>query len=145
MGTLLLLKCRHLIPLKLDKTEGSSDRICIYFWTNLDPFDWHFRFFEMKFWQLVSLAKRPKCRRNSYFWICEFRNKDHLKQTFVELILISEITNSEIRITSILRYFCQAVEISFRKTSIASTFQFEQYEEIPRHTSKFFVFTLALV
>ena len=37
----------------------------------------------------------------------EFRNKDHSKQIFVQLILVSEITNSEIRITSTLRHFCQ--------------------------------------
>ena len=61
----------------------------------------------MKSWQPASLAKRPKCRNNSYFWIHEFRNKDQFKQSFVELILISEITNSEIRITSTLRYFAR--------------------------------------
>ena len=48
----------------------------------------------------------------------EFRNKDHFKHIFVELILISEITNSEIGITSTLRYFCQADRISFRKNSV---------------------------
>ena len=28
----------------------------------------------------ASLAKRPKCRSNSYFWIHELRNKDNFKQ-----------------------------------------------------------------
>ena len=29
--------------------------------------------------QPASLAKRPKCRSDSYFWIHEFRNNDHCK------------------------------------------------------------------
>ena len=61
----------------------------------------------MKYWQSASLAKRPKCRGDSYFWIHEFRNKDHFKQNFVGLVLFSEITNSETRITSTLRYFAR--------------------------------------
>ena len=64
----------------------------------------------MKFWQPVSLAKRPKCRSDCYFFIHESRNKDYFI-FFVKLILISEITNSEIRITSTLRYFCQACRL----------------------------------
>ena len=44
----------------------------------------------MKSWQPVSLAKVLN----------------------VEVILISEMTNSEIRITSTLRYFCQADSLS---------------------------------
>ena len=35
----------------------------------------HQSFFEIKSWQPVSLAKKPKI--GSYFWIHEFRNKDH--------------------------------------------------------------------
>ena len=62
----------------------------------------------MKFWEAASLAKLPKCRSDSYFRIHEFKNKDHFKHIVAELILISEITNSELRITSTLRYFCQA-------------------------------------
>ena len=46
-------------------------------------------------WQPVSLVKRLECRSDSYLWIHEFKNKDHFKQNFVELILVSEITNSE--------------------------------------------------
>ena len=56
-------------------------------------------------YQPTNLAKRPKCRNDSYFWIHEFRNKDQFKQIFVELIFISGITILEIRITSTLRYF----------------------------------------
>ena len=51
----------------------------------------------MKSWQPASLAKRPKCRNDSYFLIHEFRNKDHFKEIFVELILISAITNLEMK------------------------------------------------
>ena len=69
------------------------------------------RLFKMKSCQPASLAKRFKCKIDSYFWIYEFRNMDHFKQNFEELILISEITNSEIRITSTLSYFCQAARI----------------------------------
>ena len=74
--------------------------------------------------QPASLDKGPKCRSDSY-WIHEFRNSGSLQTIFVELILISEITNSEIRITSTLRYFArlagwQAARISFWKISIES-------------------------
>ena len=66
----------------------------------------------MKHCQPTSLAERPKCRSDSFFLIHQFRNKDHLKQHFVEFILISEITILEIRITSTLRrYFCQTVSL----------------------------------
>ena len=61
----------------------------------------------MKSWQPASLAKRPKYR-SDYFWIHEFRNKDYFKPYFVQLIIISEITNSEIRITLTLGYLSQA-------------------------------------
>ena len=36
---------------------------------------------------------------DSYFWIRESKNKDHFKQPFIELIVISQVTNSEVRIT----------------------------------------------
>ena len=55
--------------------------------------------------QPASPAKRHECRNDSHFGIHEFRDKDHFKQEFVELILMSEITNSEIRMTSALMYF----------------------------------------
>ena len=41
--------------------------------------------------QPARQAKRPKCRCDSAFWIHEFRNKDHFKQIFVELILTPAI------------------------------------------------------
>ena len=56
------------------------------------------RFIEMKSWQPVSLPTWLKCLN-------------------VEVIPFSEFMNSEIRITSTLRYFCQAARILFRKTS----------------------------
>ena len=68
-------------------------------------------------WNPVSLAKIPKCWTDSYFWTHAFRIKNQFKQFFVEVILISDFTNSEIRITSTFRSFCQADRISFRKTS----------------------------
>ena len=59
-------------------------------------------------WNSNSLSAWLKCRSDSFFIIHEFRNKDHFKHIFLELILIPEITNWEIRINSTLRYFCQA-------------------------------------
>ena len=40
----------------------------------------------------------------------------------VDVILIFEFLNSEIRITSTYWLFCQAARISFRKTSVGFTF-----------------------
>ena len=62
--------------------------------------------------QSASPAKRPKCRNDFYFWIHAFRNKDHIKQFFVELILISEVTNSEIKTTSTFRSFPQSGKLT---------------------------------
>ena len=62
----------------------------------------------------VSLSK-TKCWNYPYFWICEFRNKNHFRLFFVEVLLIFEFMNSKIRITSIFRSFWQANMISFRK------------------------------
>ena len=59
-------------------------------------------------WNPVSLSKRHKvCWSNSYFWIYEFRNKNHFYKTLFEVILISEFTYSKIRITSTFRSFWQ--------------------------------------
>ena len=100
--------------------------------------------------QPARLAKGPKCRSDSYFWIHEFRNKDDFKQIFCTVILISEMTNSEIRIISALRYFTrlagwQAVRISFRKTShisqktswLTSSRHFEIFGPMEKHAHNF--------
>ena len=68
----------------------------------------------MKVWQP---AKNPKRWSDPHFWIHKFRNKNHLSKNMMEVILISEFMNSEMRITSTFRIFCQAIRISFRKTS----------------------------
>ena len=42
-----------------------------------------------------SLTNKPECRSDSYFWIHEFRNKDHFNINHIEVILISEFLNSD--------------------------------------------------
>ena len=59
----------------------------------------------------LSAWQKTKCWTGSDFWIHKFRNKNHFKITFVKVILICEFTNSEIRISSTFRYFCQAVTL----------------------------------
>ena len=58
--------------------------------------------------QPASLAKIPQCWSDPYFWICDFSNKNQFNKKLFEVILISKFMNPEIRITSTLRYFCQA-------------------------------------
>ena len=43
--------------------------------------------------------------------ICEIRKKGHFYKNFVEVILISEFMDSEIRISSAFMPFCQAARI----------------------------------
>ena len=74
-------------------------------------------------WNPVSLTKRPKYWTDSYFWIHKFRNEDSFKHIFVEVILLSEFTNSEIGITSTFRCFYQANRLSgfhFEKSLLTS-------------------------
>ena len=76
----------------------------------------------MKSWHPVSLAKRPKCWTDPYFWICEVRNKNHFYKNLFEVILISEFMDSEIKISSTFRSFCQAdrlPEFHFEKPLMA--------------------------
>ena len=68
---------------------------------------------------MVSSQPISMARNDSHFWIHEFRNNDHFKQIFVKLIFISEITNSEIRITSKLRIFYQAGSLTGCKDFIS--------------------------
>ena len=78
-------------------------------------------FFKMKTWKPISLVGMPKCKNDSYFWIQESRYKGQIKHFFVNMILISEIKNSEIRMTSTLMIFLpgwQVGRISFRKPII---------------------------
>ena len=74
----------------------------------------------LEFFRNEILAKRPKCWTDSYFWIHEFRDKDHFKQIFVEVILFwfYKFINKYYFNIQVFLPGRQAARISFRKTSV---------------------------
>ena len=75
----------------------------------------------------VFFWKKTKCWSDPYFWIYKLRNKSHFYNNLFEVILISEFTGSEIRSTSIFRYFCQVNRLTGSHDFISKNLQCEMH------------------